>query len=90
MLDNFLAEQQVGMKLSKSHSYGKSKENIFLRKGVGGVKDKLYVFVYANARKKIPLLGAILPVISCITELTNPNDLNMSSALLVLTPIVII
>lgn len=90
MLDNFLAEQQVGMKLSKSCSYGKLKENIFFRRGVGGVKDKLYMFVYVNARKKISLLGAILPVISCITELTKPNDLNMSSALLALTPIVII
>lgn len=43
LLDNFLAQGQVGMKLSKSCSYGKPEENIFLRKGGGGVNDKLYM-----------------------------------------------
>lgn len=85
MLDNFLVQGRVGRKL-KSCAYEKSKENIFLRKGGGGVKDKLHMLMLG---KKFTV-GAILPVTSCTTELTKPNHLNRSSALLVLTPIVII
>lgn len=86
MLDNFLAQGQVGRKLPKSCSYGKSKENIFLRKGGAGVKNKLYMLML----DKNFTVGGILPVTSCTTEQTKPDRLNMSSALLVLIAIAII